>query len=68
MSMLTKAITNSRMKCRERVPPAKMISHSQTPFCTEGRGLGNGQKAVCCLHRGVHTSHSAVHMLPEVCG
>jgi len=30
-------------------------------------GLGHGYRAVCCLHRGVRTSHSAVHMLPEVC-
>ena len=38
----------------------------QTPFCTKRKGLGHGHRAVCCLHHGVHTSNSAVHMLPEV--
>jgi len=32
--------------------PDMIDSHSQTPFCIKGRGLGHGHRAVCCLNHG----------------
>ena len=45
-----------------------LVLCGQTPFCTEGKGLGHGHRAVCHPHRGVYTNHSAVfsHIIPDV--
>jgi len=41
----------------------ELVLFSWTPFHTDGRVLGHGHRAVCCLHYGVHTNHSTAFSL-----
>ena len=50
-------------------PCKVVVSHGQTLFCIEGKGVDMAIEQLVAPHRGVHTNHSTVfsHMIPEVC-